>query len=306
MSIAPRNDGVITRHPAENFIKFLMTGPHPSASNNDWIQMMLTSYGFPSPDTDYLIKLRADIMSRMPDNFQRNNPYHRPSKEFMRKEGIYGLHNPDKASREATLILANLRVRQPIEDLILGRMDPKDIAKKINARYAEFLTADGIRAYKHYYWNVDLLRVEDWQRLLSENNSLRNSALAITQIGASMALHKAGFQQNVESKTMLKSVQEALYFDFLEWKAQPHSSEKTKSMTNIAKSIVMLDMQLNQADTAMKDSLKAFEQFRMETAKEKVKGLKEIAPAGNFTGSGAKLLEAPRPNEPVERKSDEG
>lgn len=284
----------MTRHPSEAFIKYLMTSGHQNSSNNEWIRMMLSSFGYPLPDSDYLIKLRADVMSRMPDNFQRNNVYHRPSKEFMKKEGIYGLHNPDKATREANLIVMNFRARMVIENLLLGRMEPKEIAKKTNSKLAEFLTAEGIQAYKHYYWNVDLLKVEDWAKLMEEYDVERQNMVAIAQVGASMALHKSGFQQNIESKSMLKSIQEALYFDFQEWKSKAHGRDRTVALTNIAKAAVMVDTQLSQADSAMKDSLKAFEQFRMETSKSAVKGMKDIAPAGNFSNSGANLLEAPK------------
>jgi hypothetical protein len=287
----------VARHPSENFIKYLITSGHSSSGNDEWIKMMLSSLAFPVPDTNYLRDLRADLESRLPEDFQPKNPYHRASKSFMRKEGIFNLHNPDKSSREAQRILMHLRPREVIQSLILGRMETKDIAKKVNSKFAEFFTAEGIQAYKHYYWNVDIVKVEDWNALMAESAELRNNTVSIAKIGATMALHKSGFQQQLESKSMLRAMQEALYFDFLEWKAAPSGINKTRALTAIAKSAVLVDEQLSQADNAMKDSLKAFEQFRMETAKEKVKGVRDIAPSGNFTHSGAKLLDVARKEE---------
>ena len=281
------------RHPSENFIKFLMTSSHSQLDNNDWVIMTVVSLGYPRPDSDYLAWLRGEITLRIPRNFQPNNRYHRESMRFMKDQGIYGLHNPDKAAREAHLIVTNLRVRPVIEDLLLGRMDAKDIAKKVNARFAEFYTADGIEAYRFYYWQTNLLRVEDWAKLLEEYEVQRQRTMAIVQVGPAMALHKTGFQQQIESKAMLKTMQEAMFFDFQEWRTKPHGTERTKAMSAIARTSVMVDVQMSQADSAIKESLKAFEQFRMEHAKATVKPLSEVAPSGNYTGSGARLLDKP-------------
>ncbi len=87
-------------------------------------------------------------------------------------------------------------------------------------------------------------------------------------------------------------MQESLYFDFVEWRGKKHGSERTKSLTGIAKAAVMVDEQLSQSDSALKESLKAFEQFRMETEKVAVPDVRSVATVGNFSKSGARLIEA--------------
>jgi hypothetical protein len=211
----------------------------------------------------------------------------------MRAEGIYGLHNPDKPSREAQLLVINLRARPIVENLLLGRMDPKEIAKKANARLGEFFTSEGIEAYGHYYWNVARLTVEDWSQLLKDYDTQRQNTLSIIQVGPAMALHKMGFQQSIDSKTILKDMLEGVYFDFREWKTKEHGLSRTKAFSALARSATLLDMQLSQADGALKDSLKAFEQFRMQHSKKTPPGMRELAPDGNYSNSGVKMLEAP-------------
>jgi hypothetical protein len=282
------------KHPSESFIKFLMTSMSTNAtkSDNDWVQNMVVSLGYPAPDSDYLIKVRGDLSLKIPANFQPTNRYHQQSRKFLQSEGIWGLHNPDKATREANLVVTNLRARPIIESLLLGRIEPKEIAKKVNARLGEFFTTEGIDAYKHYYWNVGLLTVEDWDKLLKDYDLQRQNTMAIIQAGPAMALHKTGFQQQIDSKSMLRNMQETLYFDFMEWRSKPHGSERTKSMAALARTSVLVDIQMSQADSALKDSLKAFEQFRMKHAEAGVPDMKQVAPGGNYTGSGAKLLDA--------------
>ena len=280
------------RHPSEGFIKYLMTSANPSSGSDDWIITTLTSLGFPRPDREYVAWIRQDLFSRIPVNFQPQNRYHRQSVTCLRAEGIYSLHHPDKGTREAALLVTNLRARMLIENLLLGRMEPKEVARKVNARLGEFYTGEGIEAYGRYYWNVSLLRVEDWVTLLEEYEYTRQTTLSIVQGGAAMALHKMGFQQAIESKTMLKEMMEGLFFDFREWKSQPLSPAKTKAITTIARAAVSVDERLSQADSALKDSLRAFEAFRMQHAQMSVPDVRQIAPAGNYSGSGAKLLEA--------------
>lgn len=283
----------MTRHPSENFIKYLMTSGHSHAVNNAWIQTTVVNLGYPMPDLDYLVWLRADLGSKMPNGFQANNRYDNSSRKFMKSESIFGMHVRDKSVQEANQIVTNLRARSVVEQLLLGRVEAKDLAKKVNSKMATFFTSEGIEAYRHYYWNVGLLRVEDWAKLLEEYEQQRANTLAIVQVGASMALHKTGFQQQIDSKLMLRTMQEALFFDFQEWRTKKHGMDRSKALAGIAKAAVMVDNQLSQADSAMKESLKAFEQFRMETEKRTVPGMTEVAPGGNYSNSGAKMIEAP-------------
>jgi hypothetical protein len=282
----------MVRHPSENFIKYLMTGLNAQATNDDWIATQIVSLGFPHPDRDYLLFLRSTLNVKKPAGFQPDNKYNRISVRFMRDEGIYALHNQDRHAKEARNILMNLRARPIIENLLLGRMEPKDIAKKVNARLGEFFTAEGIDAYRHYFWDVSKLSVEDWSKLLQDYDVQRQNTLAILQVGPSMALHKMGFNQSIDSKTVLKDMMEMVYFDAREWKSKAHGIDRTRAITALSKAAVMIDTGLSAADNALKDSLKAFEQFRMKHAKGEVKSVREVAPDGNFSGSGVKLLEA--------------
>ncbi|MDD1709987.1 MAG: hypothetical protein LUQ37_03655, partial [Methanoregulaceae archaeon] len=129
------------RHPSLYFIKYLMTQDRPEAQDNNWVCAMVTSLGYPKPHQDFLAYTRAEL--HIPASFQPRNRYHRESAKFMRQEGIWSLHNPDAATREATLIITNLRVRPTVEQLLLGHIEPKEVAKKVNSRFSEFLTSGG-------------------------------------------------------------------------------------------------------------------------------------------------------------------
>lgn len=285
------------RHPSENFIKSLMVSSHVNAGDSNWVASVIEQMGWPRPAVDYLTWLRNDLNSRIPTGFCTDNRYHQPSIRFLRKEGIHGLFFSEKAEVEASNLIVNLRARPMIEQLLLGRVTDTEIAKKVNSRLSSHISAAAVERYHHYYWKVELLRVEDWALLYENNNEAKENALAIAHVGPSLAFHKLGFQQNIDSKSMLRIMQEGLFFDFMQWKAQPLSPERTKALTANARTAVMVDEQLASSDSALKDSLKAFEQFRMKHGEIKVPDVLDIAPGGNFTGSGARLLDSAKPED---------
>lgn len=280
------------RHPSELFIKFLMCRPDPGSDNDNWVINYVEQLGFPAPDRNYLAYLRHNLMAVKPHDFAPANRYHLDTTRFLKEQKIYGLFNPDKTCLDSFQILTNLKARPIIEDMLLGRLEPKEVAKKVNSRLSTFFTGEVIEAYARYFWDCSLLKVDDWAVMLKAVDYRREHTLAILNVGPAMALHKHGFQQAIDSKTILQEMQETLYFDFRDWKAQPRSEERTVALTRLARSAVYIDERLSEADSALKESLKAFEQFRMKQAEATVRGIKEIAPDGNFSNSGAKLLEA--------------
>lgn len=281
----------MVRHPSELFIKYLMLSQAPQASD-EWIKYYLEQFAFPSPDPNYLMWIRRELFGKIPPDFQPTNKFHKESVRFLKEEKIYGLYNMDAAVKECLVILTNQRARPMIEDMLLGRIEPRDIAKKVNARLNDFFTVEVIESYAHYFWNVSLLKVDDWAVLLKDVDYRREHTMAILQVGPAMVLHKHNFQQQIDSKTILREIQETLYFDFRDWKAQPRSINRTKALTVLARATVNIDERLSEADSALKESLAAFERFRMKQAENHVKGMEEIAPVGNYSSSGAKLLEA--------------
>src|SRR4051812_39180390 len=188
------------RHPSELFIKFAMTLPRPEARSDAWVSMYVEQLGYPRPEPMYLASLRKDIEPKIPGDFRPQDRFHQASVRFMKDEKIFGLHNPDAATQQCFQIITNLRARPIVEDLLLGRVEAKEVARKVNARLGEFVTSDAIEAYNQYFWNTTLLKVDEWAVLLRDLHVRREHSLAILQVGPAMALHKHGFQQQLDQK----------------------------------------------------------------------------------------------------------
>lgn len=288
----------MTKHPSEFFIKYLLTLTRKEAQDDVWVQDSVKRLGFPEPKVEYIAELREELYKELPNHYVPDDRFNRPSVKYLRANQIHSLHNPDKTVRDATALLVDFKARKLIEQLLLGRMEPKDVALKTNSRLGTFLTATIIKTYGHYYWNVGLLKSGEWVEFFKayEENEFSNS-MSILRGGPAMALHLTGFKQHLESKEILRNIQEGMYFDFLEWQKKPHGSDRTKAMTSLAKSVSHVDVRLSESDSALRESLKAFENFQMKHSKLKVPGIDEIALGGTFTDSGAEMKELAPPQD---------
>lgn len=289
------------RHPSEYFIKYLLTLTKPEAQDNSWIQYSVQSMGFPSPEDEYVQEMREALEKEMPVSYDPTDRYNRESVKFLRAAGVWSMHNPDDEIRAALKILPHFRARRIIEQLLLGRIEVAEVTKKANSRLGEYFTTGCVKAYNHYFWNTSLLKTKEWLTFFEDYETTdQANSVAVLQGGPAMALHVTGFRQNLECKEMLKDMLEGLYFDFRDWQTRPTSVNKTRALTGIAKAAVGLDVRMSEADSALRDSLKAFEAFRMEHSQKGVKSIDEIAPHGNFTESGEEIKELPPA--PTEKK----
>ena len=283
---------IFVRHPSEAYIKFLMCQQHEQAGDDKWVHYEVCARGYPPPNVEYLTTLRSHLTISVPMHFDPTDKMHRPSTRFLRSEGIYGLYFPDDAAREAGELVSNTRVRGIVEQLLLGRISAKEVSFRLKNRLGVEITPDGIEAYKQYYWNTERLRVEEWASLLQNQDIQRRKIMAILECGGGLALHLNGFQQQLESKQTLREMMDTVYWDMREWAQQPRSPEKTKALGGLARAACLLDTQMTGKDAEISKAMQSFEQLRLQTEGKQVPAIRDLAPLGNFTGSGERILES--------------
>lgn len=283
-----------TRHPSEYFIKYLLTLPQPEAQDDNWICTGVQRIGYPPPAVPYISLLRQSVMADFPVDYAPQDRYNRQSVKYLRNHGIWSLHNPSPDTQDAVQLLADIPVRKVLEQLLLGRLDPKEVASRVNSRFRRFITADAVMTYSHYFYNCSLMKSADWVSFFERyDRTEQQRSMAIVQGGSGMALHKAGFRQEIETKDMLRDMLETINFDFKEWKNAPLGKERTMAFATLAKAATGIDERLSESSTAVRDHLAIFKQWQMTHAPSSVKGIEEIAPHGNFSESGAELKELP-------------
>lgn len=284
------------RHPAQNFIRYLIV-KDPTSTDAD-IYKVLEDWGFLKPQDTYLGFLRQEV-GVPPPNFDPINKLHRPSMRYLRDQQVYELFFPSPAVEEAWENLTDPNRRITIEQILLSGLDPKMAAQKINQKHNWHLTEDGIKAHGHFFWNVKLLSFEQWGRFLYERHSLYDTYMSLLRAPPQLAMYHLRMEQTLDSKKMIKTVQDIAFHTYVEVSQLPGvRTDKIKSMSMLSKTITDCHASLSTSDMALSSVLKEFERFRMTHAQLPAPDIHQLAPAGNYSGSG---IEDEVPEEKKER-----
>lgn len=272
------------RNPNLYHVKFLILS---GEEVNKWNH----KFELPLWEEDDIDELRASL--KIPKDFRQNDRKHTPSTNFMREEGIFNLFYPDESTLEAISLLNTLEIRSALEKLILSGEEPKKIAKSLNSKFGTRISSDAVEKYRHYFWNPKIMKIADWERIYSDRRSERREIVNIIRNGPDYTRHVLGFIQSVQIKESLKELVSVLHFDMQELKHQRANGEKTKALSTIANTLIKIDEKLSTNDVSLKEEFKNYERIQLEHVKADIKGMHELAPDGNFTGSGKELKELP-------------
>lgn len=275
----------MAKHPAAFFLRYLIVAD-PEVTDAS-LQKRLEDWGFLTADPSYFPQLRTEVMAR-PDGFDIANRAHRPSVRFLRNLQIYEMAHPDEAMQDALHILEDPDKRMAVEQILLARLDLKITAQKVNTKRNWHLTEDILSLYRHYFWNVPSMTFDEWGRYMYNRTALYEQYMSLLLASPRLAFYHLRLDQTIESKRMIQRAQEIAYFALEEIAQKPGVPvDKVKSISLLGRLIIDAHAALSTSDMALKDVLKQFEHWRMEHPQIMPPSIKDIAPGGNFTGSGA-------------------
>lgn len=278
------------KHPAEFLLRYLLVSD-PGVTDAQ-LMKKLNDWAFLQPSPTYWGFLRQRVMEGMPQAFNPNNRVDPLSMKFLRKNEIYDMFFQTAAVQEAWSILAEPTKRSAIEQGLMARVDPKVLAQKLNRKFSWFLTEDGIERFGHYFWNVKLLSFDEWGRFLYNRTAMYDRHLSLLQGPPSLVFFHLRLEQTIESKKMIQRVQEIAYHNLEEVNTRIGTTpDKIKSIAMLGKTVLECHEALSTSDMALKDILSNFERWRMEHPQQNPPAINELAPNGNFTGSGADAKE---------------
>lgn len=276
----------LNKHPAEHYIRYLMLRD-PAATMAMHVKN-LEDWGFLQPSQTYWGFLQQKMNER-PPAFDPANRLHMPSMKYLRDMKVYDLFFPTEATEEAWNILSNPDQRYLVEQALMARLDLKSTAQKLNKRYGLFLTADGLQAFNHFFWNVKQMTFDEWGRFLYGRSALYERHMALLQGPPSLAYFHLRLDQSIESKRMIQRVQEIAFHTVEEVNTKAGTTQdKVKTIALLGKIVIEAHNALSTSDMALKDVLQQFERFRMEHPQGSPPDIHRLAPGGNYSDSGAK------------------
>ena len=272
-------------HPAEFFIKYFLILEEDISI--DAINTNLELYGISQVTSD-LVKTFKDELKDAPKDFRPWEKSHRPSITWLKKKRLYSMVHPDQGMLEMRdKILSNPRLRENIERMILGNVSFIEAANRL-AKLGTPVSEIALSEYQHYFWNPEVMGISDWAYYIERDSTRRTAAskspysLALLA-GPEVAMYRIGVRKQLDSKKIMMDVQSELYHTFLETRTLPLSSKKVEMLTGLARGLARIDERVQAGDTALQETLKKFEKFKVLHGKATPPSLLDLAPTGSVS-----------------------
>lgn len=270
-------------HPAKYYIISLMCSlENPTLKN---INKYLSKLGFVEIEIDYLKKLQ-DGIGDTPKDFKPWDAKHWPSRKWLTDQGIFRMIHPDSFIEEMfDLIIGRPKVRESVEKLALGNLDPSEISSKLSVK-GYHLTDNAVSNYIHYFWNVKYMALADWAGYFEEDYRTapeKGAYEGALKGGGAVALYRLGIESEVDTRKVMQELQSELYHSFLEIKSLPMSTKKIEMLSAVTRSLTKVDERLQQSDSALTDVLKKFEKFKVKAPVDGFKSLGKLASKGSVS-----------------------
>lgn len=277
---------MITRSPAENFIKFLLSQQEHAVNT---ILRMLEDFGLEGVSSNYIDKLKIK-MEPFPDPWDPNQK-DGETRVYLKQHGIYDLWFPHSHVKEAYEILSTPQLRADVEQLLLSPLRVEDVVARLNDHHGIHLTLEGVSSFGHYFWNKRLLPMHEWVGLMEDRPFVNNNT-AIIRVSPDVAqtlvpwvMGYAGPPASLNTGTVAKRMRDIAFLKVLEIERNPATLAHSKMMKNYMDVIKAAESELRQSDVALKDVLRAFEKFRLRKDDDTIPSIEEVA-GPNYSRSG--------------------
>jgi hypothetical protein len=216
-----------------------------------------------------------------------------PTKDYLKKQGIYDLWYPTPHVKEAYEILSAPQLRADVEQLLLSPLRVEEVVTRLNKHHAVALTVEGVQAFGHYFWNKKLLPMHEWVEYLEVRPNAANST-AVLRVSPDVAqalvpwvLGLSGPPSTLNTGIVARRMRDIAFLKVLEVERQPATLAHSKMMKNYMDVIKDAENEMRQSDVALKDVLSAFDKFRLRKDSEPTESIEAVAgPNYSFSGAG--------------------
>lgn len=155
---------MISRSPAENYIKYMLL--HPDDLSDMQVQQRLDREGLDFIGLTYFQRLREEIPPP-PEMFLPFDRTHLPSVRYLRSQKLLWAFQPDRAMRQAVGVLANPRAKEFLETMLIAGANDLVILSGIASYGAPpGFEAAAIDRYRHYFLKLSLVSATELRALI--------------------------------------------------------------------------------------------------------------------------------------------
>jgi hypothetical protein len=273
-------------HPATFYVRYLLLVLEDPS--REVVNKQLELYGIAELQPSQFLDILSCVADA-PAGLKLHDRRDRTTSGWLKAMRIYRLVHQDESVREVfEKILPNRRLREVIEQLVLGNVVPMEASfrlRDLGYRVSDVAIAD----FAHFFWNNNIMGVADWADYLKRDSSkgrtgtLNDTYVAALHGGPELAMYRAGIEVSIDSKKLLEEVRAELAFTFREVRGLPLSGKKVEMLGTLARNIVKIDERMAASDSALQDVLRRFEKFKVISDDHDVPSLIELAPSGTVS-----------------------
>ena len=177
----PAPPPVGTRSPSECYIRYLLTLDSDKTIQELALALARDGVVLPPGEVEYLDSLDKQIQDAMPDPFKPLVMRHGPSQDFLQEQGIWSMWHPDRAVQEARAIFKDPVLREHVCAILTMQGTPTQVRDLLLQGFGRNFLHESIKKFQHYFWRLELLTMEEKERLL---HTAQNASVLLSAYGA--------------------------------------------------------------------------------------------------------------------------
>ena len=269
------------KHPSHLFITYLV---FLGKSLREVIDT-LAEYGLPAIPEEHQSEMYAHVQSTLGNKKLSDFNPGKDLDAVLSEHKISYLVHPDKVLTTCTKLLDNRSCKNDLYMSLIGRVGNDIIVEHINKTYDMDVTEATIKAFKHYYFDVDAMSHADWVHILPViTGSDEASMMSCLVGGATTAAYRLGMEQNVTIREAVQEAVTAIYATLREVRSWPATPQKVKVLADAVASLSKAHSVINTADQELASVAKELRQFKLDKSAERTISLKALT-KGNYSGS---------------------
>lgn len=268
------------RHPSELFIKSLL---YLGKQDNEILDI-LKSYSLPTIPEDSVTTYLYELLESLGDIPKFT--YDKDNSDYLKEHKIYYLIHPDSVISACTRILDVQTIKRDVYVSLLGRVSPEDLSLHLLDTYGLDVSEETIKAFRHYYFDVNKMSVDDWlplfESLPGSDPTYYTSAL---DGGATVAAYRLGRELNVSIRDAVREAVTGLYVSLHEIRHWSASPSKVKVLSDTVSALAKAHNVISTADAELASVAHELRQFKLARNNTKPAALNALT-GGNHSGSG--------------------
>ena len=273
-------------HPSKLFIKYLIF----SGKNLREVIDTLATYGLPAIPEEFQLELFNAYTAELENKIISSLKVGKELEDFVVKHKINYLVHPDSVLTACTRILDNKSCKTDLYMALIGRVDSEETTEYLNATYSLDISEATVKAFKHYYFDVDSMSHSDWVHILPVIDGADEPSMMSCLVGgASAAQYRLGMEQNVTIREAVQEAVTAIYATLREVRSWPATPQKVKVLADAVASLNKAHSVINTADQELASVAKELRQFKLDKSAERTISLKALT-KGNYSGTKRKSI----------------